>query len=99
MQSTSETRSASSTGARLDAGAWLLLCLLTLASFGTHAIDLGSLGTVVALGIAIVKAGIVLYAFMHLARESVSVRFLVLICALWVALLCAGIALDVAFEP
>jgi caa(3)-type oxidase subunit IV len=78
--------------------AWVALCLLTLASFGSHGLDLGALGTAIALGIAVVKACIVLFAFMHLAHESVSIRFLVLLAALWVVLVCAGIVLDVAFR-
>ena len=54
--------------------AWLALLGLTLLSFGAHYLDLGALSTAVALGFALLKALVVVLVFMHVRRESVSVR-------------------------
>ena len=76
--------------------AWLALLGLTLLSFGAHFLELGALATAVSLAIAGLKAALVVLVFMHLRRESVSVRTVAALNVAWVALLSAGIALDVA---
>jgi cytochrome c oxidase subunit IV len=74
---------------------WLSLLGLTLLSYGAHLLHLGRLATAVALLIALIKAGIVLLVFMHVRREPVSIRFVAALNLAWVALLCAGIGLDI----
>ncbi len=76
--------------------AWLALLVLTGLSFGAHYLELGVLTTAVALAFASAKAIIVALVFMHLRQESVSVRTVAALNVAWVALICAGIALDVA---
>jgi cytochrome c oxidase subunit 4 len=74
--------------------AWLALLLFTALSFGADQLRLGSLATIVALGVALIKAGIVLVVFMHLGREPFPIRFVAMLNIAWVALLCLGIAAD-----
>jgi cytochrome c oxidase subunit 4 len=76
--------------------AWLGLLALTLLSFGAHYLPLGPFGTALALAIALLKALVVLVVFMHLRREPLSIRCVAALNLAWVALLCAGVALDVA---
>jgi cytochrome c oxidase subunit 4 len=76
--------------------AWLALLVLTAASFGASRLSLGSLAPPVALGIAAIKAAIVLLVFMHLIEASTPVRAVLLTALVFIALLCAGIAADVA---
>ena len=75
--------------------AWLALLALTALSFGADHLPLGSFSTVVALGIAGVKAGVVLIVFMHLNREPFPIRIVAVLNVAWVLLLCLGIAADV----
>jgi len=74
--------------------AWLALLGFTALSFGADQLRLGSLTTVVALAVALIKAGIVLVIFMHLGREPFPIRFVAMLNIAWVALLCLGIAAD-----
>ena len=85
-------------GARSYVLTWLVLVLLTLASFGAHQLALGALATPVALSIATAKATLVLLVFMHLLEEPFSIRFIIVLNAVWVTLLCAGIVGDVAWR-
>jgi cytochrome c oxidase subunit 4 len=92
-------RPAHGTGAESGRGyvlAWLVLLGLTLISFGAHFLELGAFATAVSLAIAGLKAAVVVLVFMHLRRESVSVRTVAALNVAWVALISAGIALDVA---
>lgn len=83
-------------GGRRYLYAWLALLALTGLSFGADRLHLGSLSTGVALGVALIKASIVLVVFMHLNREPFPIRFVAALNVAWVALLCLGIAADVA---
>ena len=76
--------------------AWLALLVLTGLSFGADRLHLGALGAGIALGVALIKASIVLVVFMHLDREPFPIRFVAALNVAWVALLCLGIAADVA---
>jgi cytochrome c oxidase subunit 4 len=51
-------------------GALIILVVLTLASWGMAALPLGSAGTVIALGIASLKATIVAIAFMEIRQAG-----------------------------
>lgn len=77
---------------------WLALIVLTAVSFGVAGLDLGALGTGVALGIASVKALIVMLVFMHLAEESMSERIVAAVAVAFIVLLCLGIYADVAYR-
>lgn len=76
--------------------AWLALLALTGLSFAASGLELGAWATLVALTIAVIKASIVLVVFMHLYRAPFTLRFVAALNIIWVALLCAGIAADVA---
>lgn len=75
------------------------LLALTGLSFGMHFAPLGGrAGTLVALGIATVKVGIVALVFMELRSGTTPTRVVALVCLAFVALLCLGIVADVAFR-
>jgi caa(3)-type oxidase subunit IV len=78
--------------------AWLLLVALAGLSFGLSRVSLGAWGTVVALAIAVLKAVVVLRAFMHLGREADSVRLLSWLTLAGVTLLCLGVMADVGLR-
>ena len=76
--------------------AWVALLVLTGLSYGADQLHLGSLTTVIALGVALVKASVVFIVFMHLDREPFPIRFVAALNVAWVLMLCLGIAADVA---
>lgn len=79
--------------------ALLGLLVLTALSFGFHFAPLGgTLGAVVALSIATVKVAIVGAIFMELRAAGAPSRIVALATIAFVALLCLGIAGDVAFR-
>ena len=96
MTDSNHTSNAHAESGRAYVFAWLALLVLTLVSFGAHYLELGAFATAVSLIIAAVKAGVVAPVFMHLKTESVSVRTVAALNLAWVALICVGIALDVA---
>ncbi|HEU4578068.1 MAG TPA: cytochrome C oxidase subunit IV family protein [Polyangiaceae bacterium] len=96
MTDSNHTSNAHAESGRAYVFAWLALLVLTLVSFGAHYLELGAFATAVSLIIAAVKAGVVALVFMHLKTESVSVRTVAALNLAWVALICVGIALDVA---
>lgn len=78
--------------------AWLSLLVLTALSFAADRLHLGSLTTGIALGVAVLKAGVVFIVFMHLDREPFSIRLVAALNIGWVLLLCLGIAGDIALH-
>lgn len=79
--------------------AWLSLLVLTALSFGATRLHLvGPVSTAIALGVAVLKASVVLVVFMHLDREPFPVRFVAALNVGWVLLLCLGIVGDVALH-
>lgn len=78
--------------------AWIALLVLTAVSFGFDYLRLGAAATAVALTVAVIKASIVLAIFMHLRREPFPIRFVAFLNVAWIALLCLGIAADIAGE-
>jgi cytochrome c oxidase subunit 4 len=76
--------------------AWLALVALTGLSFATSRLELGAWAALVALTIAAIKVSVVLLVFMHLYRAPATVRLVASVNIIWVALLCLGIAADVA---
>lgn len=74
---------------------WLALLVLTAASFTAEHLPLGSAHTTVALGIAVLKTGLVLVIFMHLVEEKFSTRVVAVLNFVFVLMLCLGIAADV----
>jgi caa(3)-type oxidase subunit IV len=80
-------------------GALLALLALTAVTFGLHFVAFAEpWGLVVALSIAAVKIGIVATIFMELREVRGSVAVVAAVSLGFVALLCAGIAGDVAFR-
>jgi cytochrome c oxidase subunit 4 len=75
--------------------AWLALLVLTAASLGAAQLALGALAPAVALGIASVKAAIVLLVFMHLTEASVPVRVVIATALAFIVLLALGVVADV----
>ncbi len=74
------------------------LLVLTAISWGLSNVALGWLSTAVALAIAAVKAGFVLYWFMELPFASTSARIVVLVTVSFIALLCAGAVADLGLR-
>jgi len=74
------------------------LLALTGLSFGLHYVPLGSLGALIALAIASAKIVIVGVVFMELRESMAATRMIALVSVAFVALLCLGIAGDVAFR-
>jgi cytochrome c oxidase subunit 4 len=91
-------RSSSDSSGRFILGAGVVLLVLAATSYGASFLALGRWAIAVALGIAVVKAGIVVGVFMEAARRSAS--FLLALCAAVVLLatLIALVAADVAFR-
>ena len=96
MATLSSSRTPRDASGRRYLQAWLALLVLTGASFGADRLHLGALSTAIALGVALIKASIVLVVFMHLGREPFPIRFVAALNVAWVLLLCLGIAADVA---
>jgi cytochrome c oxidase subunit 4 len=67
-----------------------LLLLLTAATVAANRIDLGPFNTVLALGIAAVKAMLIALYFMHLRHSSGLTRVVVLAGLLWLGILLVG---------
>jgi cytochrome c oxidase subunit 4 len=78
--------------------AWIALLVLTALSYGAAHLALGGFGTPVALGIAGIKAMVVLLFFMHLIEASTSMRVIAAVAVLFIVFLCLGIAADVAYR-
>lgn len=74
------------------------LLALTGLSFGLHYVPLGQLGALIALSIAAAKITIVGVIFMELRESMAATRMIALVSVAFVALLCLGIAGDVAFR-
>lgn len=74
------------------------LLALTGLSFGLHFVPLGPAGAVIALSIATAKITIVGVVFMELRESMAATRMIALVSVAFVALLCLGIAGDVAFR-
>ena len=91
-------RASSKPSGRFILGAGVVLLALAATSYGASFVDLGHWAIAVALGIAVVKAGIVVGVFMEAAHRSAS--FLLALCAalLLLATLIALVAADVAFR-
>lgn len=92
------TESGHETQGRTYIIAWVGLLALTAASFGFSGISSGAWGSVLALGIAGVKALVVVVIFMHLLESVFATKMVVLITFLWIALLCLGMVADVAYR-
>jgi cytochrome c oxidase subunit 4 len=74
------------------------LLALTLISWAVSHLHLGWASVVIALGIAVIKASVVLYWFMELPHVSTPARIAVIVTLSFIALLCAGTVADVALR-
>ena len=70
------------------------LMVLTVVTVAASRFDFGPWNTVVALGIAVVKATLVVFFFMHLKWSSRLVRLMAAAAFLWLALLIGGALSD-----
>jgi cytochrome c oxidase subunit 4 len=67
---------------------WVGLMLLMIATAGLSRVNLGEWSTVVAMGIAVVKAMLVILFFMHVRYESQKMTWVVVLAGFfWLALL------------
>ena len=66
------------------------LMVLTVVTVAASRYDFGPWNTVVAMGIAVLKASLVVFFFMHLKWSSGLVRLMAAAAFLWLALLIAG---------
>jgi cytochrome c oxidase subunit IV len=73
---------------KLYLGIWSALMVLTVITASVAFLDLGPLNTVVALGIATLKALLVVLFFMHVKYTSEKLTKMVIVCALfWLLIL------------
>lgn len=72
---------------KLYVSIWIILLFFTALTTGVAFIDLGSLNTVVALAIAICKAGIVVLFFMHARHSEKLVRVVIGVAIFWLLIL------------
>ena len=77
---------------------WIVLLALTGLSFLAAQFDIGTVGIMLGLLIATVKATVVALYFMHLIEGDFLYSLVGLATIIWVALLCAGIAADVGMR-
>ena len=75
---------------------WLILLVLTVVSWQLSLLDLGAFDLAVSLLVATVKSTLVVLFFMHLAHGRFSTKLVVIVSALFVVLLVALTAGDVA---
>ena len=75
-----------------------VLLVLTAVSWAVSTLPLGVAGTVIALFIAAIKAGCVIYAFMELPLASTPARIVVIVTLSFIALLCAGTVGDIGLR-
>jgi cytochrome c oxidase subunit IV len=82
------------------AGVWVALMLLTVATVAVVKVDLGSLNLWIAMGIATLKASLVVLYFMHM-RYDRPFNAIVFVTALFFVMLFVSIALldSKAYEP
>ena len=66
---------------------WIVLLCFTALTTGVAFIDLGAFNTVVAFAIALCKAALVVFFFMHLRHSEGLVRLIVGVAVLWLAIL------------
>lgn len=71
------------------------LIILTLATITFAFMNLGPLNDIVAMGIALTKAGLIVMIFMGVRFSDGITRFFVMVGWLWALLLIAGILVDV----
>ena len=74
---------------------WVLLLLLTAATFLLARMHLGAWGTPVAIAIALVKSSLVALFFMHLWDSQGANRMVLVVACIFVLLLTAGVLSDV----
>jgi caa(3)-type oxidase subunit IV len=79
-------------------GALTLLVLLALASWGLAHTHLGRAEALVALGIAALKACIVALTFMELSKSGLTMKFIVVLVPMFIALICGLVYSDVALR-
>jgi cytochrome c oxidase subunit 4 len=85
---------------RILIGVWLVLLMLTALTVAVVLVDLGKLNLWVAIGIATLKASLVLLYFMHLRYDS-PFNAIIIITALMFVMLFVGFALmdSRAYQP
>ncbi|WP_243366372.1 cytochrome C oxidase subunit IV family protein [Fundidesulfovibrio soli] len=83
---------------RFLAGIWAALLALTALTISVARVDLGFFNVVVALGIASLKSALVIFFFMHLKYENRTIKTMVLV-AFVVLAICIGLTFsDVGFR-
>ena len=75
---------------------WIILLVLTVVSWQTATMDLGGFDAAVMLGIATIKAVLVVLFFMHLLHARFANKMVVIVSAFFVVLLVVLTAADVA---
>ena len=76
----------------------IALLILTAVSYAVAFVELGAFGPPVALGIASLKVGLVVWYFMELRQTSVSARTAFGVMVAFIIIMCLGIASDVGLR-
>lgn len=90
------SRNRHSTSGRAYVLAWLALLVLTALSFGaSYIVPQGAAGLIAALGIAAIKAAVVMLVFMHLLEMRFASQLVIIVTIVFIVLLCLGVVADV----
>ncbi len=76
---------------------WVILIILTGLTVGVAYLDFGSLSTLISIGIASVKAVLVLLFFMHLKTEGKPVKYTFIASTMILAIFIMGVYGDITF--
>lgn len=79
-------------------GIWLLLLILTALTVGITRVELGGYKVLAALGIACVKAGLVIAVFMHMKYEGRLLRWLLFLTLVTLAIFIGFTFFDVFYR-
>ena len=85
-------------GYRTLTGIWLLLLVLTGLTVGITRVELGGYKVVTALGIACIKAGLVIAVFMHMKYEGRLLRWLLFLALVTLAIFIGFTFFDVLYR-
>lgn len=77
---------------------WAALMVLTVVTVLAASVDLGFLNVVVAMAIASTKAALVVFFFMHLKYENVTLKLMVLACFVILAIFIGLTFFDTAYR-
>lgn len=98
LETQTETQNHHGPGYALFVTIWALLMVLTVVTVVVAGIDLGFFNVVVAMTIASTKAALVVFFFMHLKYENKTLKLMVLVCFVILAIFIGFTFFDTAYR-